>query len=91
MCVVPLTDCTLDSKYWYLRLWIVDGSHEAESWTQMDRQTENQDTKGWGTVSFAVSNAAECRFVRITQAYENHSGNDALFVIRVESFVAVSE
>jgi hypothetical protein len=50
----------------WLKSWVVEGSLDGESWTEIDRQTNNQD------FSFAVSNPAGCRFIRLTQTDGPH-------------------
>jgi hypothetical protein len=41
----------------------LDGAY----WTEIDRQTDNTDLAEFANAaSFAVSNAAECRFIRLT-------------------------
>jgi hypothetical protein len=70
-----------------LKSWVVEGSLDAKAWTEIDRQTDNQDFKGgWGAASFAVSNSTECRFIRLTQTGENHVGDDSLLVSAGEFF-----
>jgi hypothetical protein len=47
---------------WYLKSWVVETSLDGETWTDMDRKTDNKDfTKEHEIASFAVSNSAECR------------------------------
>jgi hypothetical protein len=66
----------------------VDGS----SWTEFDRQTDNQDFKdGEQTASFAVSNAADFRFIRLTQTDRNHQRADDLHLAAVEFFGTLVE
>jgi hypothetical protein len=77
-----------------LRSWVVEGSLDVESWTEIDRQTDNQDFNDdcWSTASFAVSNPGECRFIRLTQTDKNHYlGNDILYLRVVEFFGTLSE
>jgi hypothetical protein len=59
-----------------LKSWVVESSLDSKAWTGIDRKTDLQDFKSssrhdW-TASFAVSDSAECRFIRLTQI-ENHS------------------
>jgi hypothetical protein len=76
---------------WDLKSWVVEGSLDGRSWTEIDRQTDNQDFKDGNTVSFAVSNPAEFRFIRLTQTCKNHLGDDYLALHGVEFFGTLSE
>jgi cell division septation protein DedD len=77
---------------WHLKSWDVEGSLDGRSWTEIDRQTDNQDFKiGWNTASFAVSNPAEFRFIRLTQTGMDHGCFDTLWLLAVEFFGTVSE
>jgi hypothetical protein len=71
---------------WGLKSWVIEGSLDFVNWTEIDRKTDNEDFKYGGTGSFAVSNSAECRFIRLTQTGKNHSGNDYLHIRAVEFF-----
>jgi hypothetical protein len=70
-----------------LKSWVVEGSVEGSSWREIGRETDNQVFKdGEQTASFAVSNAADFRFIRLTQTGRNHNGADDLFLVAVEFF-----
>jgi hypothetical protein len=57
----------------YLQSWVVESSLEGEAWTEIDRKWSNNDFReGFATASFAVSNSAECRLIRLTQTCPNH-------------------
>jgi hypothetical protein len=61
-------------------------------WTEIDRKTNNEDFEdGSPAVLFAVSNSAECRFIRLTQTGEGHFGNDYLFIEAFEVFGTLHE
>jgi hypothetical protein len=76
-----------------LKSWVVEDSLDGKSWTEIDRQTNNQDFYvGYATASFAVSNPGECRFIRLTQTGKNHEDEgDYLFLYAVEFFGTLSE
>jgi hypothetical protein len=79
-------------RAYVLKSWVVEGSLDGSSWTEIDRQTGNQDFDGkWRTVSFAVSNPAEFRFIRLTQTDKNHCGADELVLDTLEFFGTLSE
>jgi hypothetical protein len=74
-----------------LKSWVFEGSLDGSTWTEIDRQTDNQDFPGWNTVSFAVSKPAEFRFIRLTQTGTRHCGDDYLVLRAVEFFGTLSE
>jgi hypothetical protein len=79
-------------KAWYLKSWVVEGSLDASGWTEIDRQMDNHDFETlWRVVSFAVSNPAEFRFIRLTQTGKNNRDNDVLRLFAVEFFGTLSE
>jgi hypothetical protein len=60
---------------WFLRSWVLEGSWDGGSWTEIDREIEDQNFKGpWAMASFSVSKPAEFRFVRLRQRGRNHHG-----------------
>jgi hypothetical protein len=65
---------------------VVESSLDGEAWTEIDRKTDNEDFRDWETASFAVSNWAECRFIRLTQTGKNHWRHDGLFIMAFEVF-----
>jgi hypothetical protein len=57
----------------WLKSWVVEGSVDGESWTEIDRQTDRWDfSEGWATASFTVPKPGEFRFVRLTQTDTRH-------------------
>jgi hypothetical protein len=75
----------------YLKSWVVEGSLDGRSWTEIDRQTDNQHFKKLNRASFAVSNPAEFRFIRLTQTGKRTYGDDYLSLQAVEFFGTLSE
>jgi uncharacterized coiled-coil protein SlyX len=75
-----------------LKSWVVESSLDGEAWTQIDRKTDNQDFKDAPErASFAVSNSAECRFIRLTQTGQTHYWNDILSIKAFEFFGTLLE
>jgi hypothetical protein len=72
-----------------LKSWIVEGSVDGESWTEIDRQQGSRAFIGHlSTIaSFPVSAPAEYRFIRLT----GHCMNDCLSLRAVEFFGALLE
>jgi hypothetical protein len=79
-----------------LKSWIVESSLDFMNWTEIDRQTDSKDFHDGefprrGRASFAVSNSAECRFIRLTQTGKNRHGRDYLHITDVEFFGTLLE
>jgi hypothetical protein len=75
-------------KAFYLKSWVVEGSLEVEAWTDIDWKTENEE---FYLATFAVSNSAECRFIRLTQTGMNRDGEDKLAILAFELFGTLLE
>jgi hypothetical protein len=86
---IRLTHYTIGSHA--LKSWVVEGSLDGRSWTEIDRQTDNQDFNHTHTGSFAVSNPVEFRFIRLTQTDTDHNGRDTLTLCVAEFFGTLSE
>jgi predicted nucleic acid-binding Zn-ribbon protein len=58
----------------WLRSWVIEGAADGdESWTEIDRQTDNQDFKAkMCRASFTISRPREFRCIRLTQTDKNH-------------------
>jgi hypothetical protein len=66
MRVLP-THYTIDSSTHGLASWVIEGSVDGRSWTEIDRRQDNRDFTNGGTASFATSRPAEFGFIRFTQ------------------------
>jgi hypothetical protein len=76
----------------YMKSWVIEGSVDGQSWTEIDQQSDNQDLKqSWRTVSFAISSRLDFRFIRLTQTEARHDGRECLSLRAVEFFGTVSE
>jgi hypothetical protein len=77
----------------YPKSWIVEGSLDGANWTELDRQTDNEDFKtDISTASFSISTVVEVRLIRFTQTDKNHDGTDFLGELElVEFFGTLSE
>jgi hypothetical protein len=79
-------------KSFWLKSWVVESSLDFMNWTEIDRKTDNEDYEtGWKTASYAVSNSAECRFIRLTQTDKNHIREDDLVIWSFEFFGTLLE
>jgi hypothetical protein len=72
----------------YLKSWVVEGSLDGSSWTEIDRTAQDFRVPG---MSFRVSNGTECRFIRLTQTGDAFNSNDFVTIIAVEFFGTLSE
>jgi hypothetical protein len=69
VCLAHSTICAED-----LKSWALEGSLDGENWTEIDRQTNNEDFHhSPERVSFAIPKGVESRFIRLTQTDKNHS------------------
>jgi hypothetical protein len=72
--------------------WVIESSLDGEGWTEIDRKTDNNDFEDmYGMGSFAVSNSAECRFIRLTQTGVDAAGFDDLLISAFELFGTLLE
>jgi hypothetical protein len=71
-----------------LKSWVVESSLDGEAWTEIDRKT---DSLNFDTAWYAVSNSAECRFIRLTQTGQRHYGYDYLSICAFEFFGTLLE
>jgi hypothetical protein len=78
-------------RAWGPRSWVVEGSMDGESWTEIDRQTGNSELTTLVTASFAVSNSAQCRLIRLTTTGQNHFRQECLALRAVEFFGTLAE
>jgi hypothetical protein len=72
-----------------LKSWVIDSSLDGENWTEIDRQTNSQNSKGEENPyisSFAVSKSIECCFIRLGHTGENHYGGNILALWAFEVF-----
>jgi hypothetical protein len=86
-----------------LRSWVVEGSQDGGTWTELDGQTGKADfdrkydgeaspaDPDWNTASFAVVNLAEFRFIRLMQTDKGSDGLHSLTLYAVEFFGTLSE
>jgi hypothetical protein len=69
-------------RAWGMRSWITEASADNKNWQPIDRQTNSTYFKSLSTVSFPISNATECRFLRLTE----HSDDRPTMALRVVEF-----
>jgi hypothetical protein len=80
------------SKNALLKSWVVESSLGRGVWKVIDQRKRNKDlVKPPHTASFAVSDSAQCRFIRLTQTGKNHRGSRALSIVALEFFGAFVE
>jgi hypothetical protein len=85
MRVLP-THYTINSFAYGLASWVIEGSVDGRSWTEIDRRQHNRDFTNGGTASFATSRAAEFRFIRLTQTDQRYGYGDQILGLRAAEF-----
>jgi hypothetical protein len=72
--------------------WVVEGSDNGQSWTELDRRENNKDLKSLLLVAtFPVSGSSEIRMIRLLQTGKNHGGDDNLNFSGFEVFGSILE
>jgi hypothetical protein len=74
-----------------LKSWVVEGSLDGESWTEIDRRTGDTHFNRVLNKAFVVAKEVVCRFIRLTQTGKTYSARDTLDLIAVEFFGTLSE
>jgi hypothetical protein len=72
-----------DSGNYHPKNWIIEGSNDRKSWTQLDRRDGNHDINGEDLRKiFAVASPTEdfVRFVRFRLVGRNHMGTMAIML-----------
>jgi hypothetical protein len=66
----------------FLKFWVILSSLDGANWTEIDRKPNSTDFNVFPrpVTSFAVSNSAECRFIRLTQTDQARSGHRQLII-----------
>jgi hypothetical protein len=64
---------------------------DGETWREIDRRTGIHSARSPYLATFAVSESAECRFIRVTQTGNNMYGNDRLAFHAFEVFGTLVE
>jgi hypothetical protein len=71
----------------HLKSWIIETSTDAQEWTEVDRQEDNDELNGiYLTGTFALSQCAPCRFIRLVNIGKNHFGYDSIMISAWEIF-----
>jgi hypothetical protein len=83
--------CTMISRG--LKSWVVEGSLDGGTWTEIDRQTNNNvfESKSWSAALFTLSTPVESRFIRLTSTGRGHDGRYRLHLQGVEFFGTLFE
>jgi hypothetical protein len=76
----------------HLKSWVVEGSIDGLRWTELDRETNNDDLNGSLAIQlFSIAKSVECRLIRLRQTGKNHANNDALIFFHFEVFGSLRE
>jgi hypothetical protein len=74
------------------RSWIIEGSVNGSSWTELDRRENNTELNGVKlTRTFSISQSEEIRMIRMRQIGLNHAGNHHLLLTAFEVFGSLFE
>jgi hypothetical protein len=75
----------------YLKSWVIEGSDDGASWTEIDRRENNSDLNHHHAVkTFAVSQSGSIGRIRLRQTGLNHSGINRWVLRAFELFGAVA-
>jgi hypothetical protein len=76
----------------HLRSWILEGSLDAKTWIELDRQENNTKLNGRGGIStFVIPRSSEVRLIRLRQVGKNSTESDFLIVNAIEIFGDLDE
>jgi hypothetical protein len=68
------------------RHWVLEGSLDGSTWTELDRRADSQITRELMVVNFTVSTPAEVRMIQFRQTGVNGNNNHYLSLTAVEFF-----
>ncbi|KAH0787280.1 F5/8 type C domain containing protein [Histomonas meleagridis] len=89
---VSITSYTLKSvpigpRGGHLKSWVVEGSNDNESWSEIDSRLNCNDLNNKNaTKTYPCKNQIEVSFIRIRQIGENHAGNNFMCLSAVEFY-----
>jgi hypothetical protein len=76
----------------HLKSWLVETSADGDSWQEVASEEGNGQLNGeWFTVTFAVANGGECRFIRLVNIGRGHAENDDICISAWEIFGSLIE
>jgi hypothetical protein len=88
---VELADYTIRPGDGGLQSYVIEGSMDGASWTELDRSKAKAVLPAYKPVSFAIATSAECRFVRLTRVAAGRWDDGALNLEAVEFFGVLLE
>jgi hypothetical protein len=76
---------------WHIKNWVIQGSQDATSWTEIDRRENNADLNNPHAVkTFAISKTGTFRMLRLFLTGPAHNGSHGMEISRVEFFGTLS-
>jgi hypothetical protein len=76
---------------WHLKNWVIEGSQDGNSWTEIDRRENNADLNSSHAVkTFAISKRGSFRMLRLFLIGPAHNGGHGMIISRVEFFGTLS-
>jgi hypothetical protein len=91
---VRLTEYSIRTYHgnYHLKSWVIEGSDDGQTWTQIDRRSNTNDLNGWDKFrTYGVSTVVETRILRLRQTGKSHSGDDYLAFSAWELFGTLLE
>jgi hypothetical protein len=80
-----------DQNDCHLKNWVIEGSIDGTSWTEIDRHENNNDlNRSLALKTFAVSNVATFQMIQLRQIGLNHANNNHLCFTAFEIFGLLS-
>jgi hypothetical protein len=77
--------------YAHPKSWVIEGSHDNQSWMELDRRFNNDQLNGQLlTATFHVAKSEFYRYIRLRQTDANHYGSHWLIISAFELFGRVS-
>jgi len=71
--------------------WVVEGSMDGSSWTELDRREKNDELNGWAlTRSFSMTQTSLVRMIRLRLTEPSHGGRNQLALSAFEVFGYIS-
>ena len=90
--LIYLTDYSLKTpnsrKGWnHLKSWVIEGSLDGISWTEIDEQNDSKDLNGNNHIAtFHCRHPTKAKFIRLRQIGKNHHNSDDIQLTNIEFF-----
>ena len=76
----------------HLKSWVLEGSYDAQNWSELDRQKNSQDLNGdFKSKTWPCKEYVAFRYIRLRQISKNHHNSNFLFLNNIELFGTLSQ